>query len=730
MRKLLLLLAALTIPGALWAPVSEQLNIEETDGSPSTFPYKLKVSPGSLTDNGDGTATLSTSAGGGGGASTLEVFVGAARSSPTPSISGYTGDFRGTIVGSTFYFVLNPNTTNYIHNKSTLQTGTTAFPDYLYVGSTASISGSAFMGGTLNVGEIQDRGCASNTGVIFQNTSSLLDCSTNLTWDGNALMSKDTGGAAKNFVLDEAAGSSLNTIGFSYAGANAGEFGMFNDGADFKMRFGSVDEFNLNTNGLLRVSSFTARGTALFNSSVTVTAADGVYATYGISGGSLTARNLPSGECVQTTTNGELTTTGSACGSGGGGSSSLAVTTGTASTYANPAISSPTSVLVFHQSQFTETANGTTAYMQINFSSITAIGIPQVAGNITLNGSTFGVPITDISTGTNLAVSGMINLNGDTIGVSTIDISTGTNLTASGNAVLSGDNVGVPRIVIGSGTVGNFDVSSTSASATGSDGLYARYGASLGSATIRNITGTTQCLQADTNGLISGSGAACGSGSVGGSSTLAVTTGTVSGWVDTVPASSPTAVINFDKLSFNASLQGGATAFIESKAYINFKPEDAQFLTSNFPQIIISTFTNIPLSSLGYDASVSTELAHWKFYVPNYRTGTPTLSIYWYAATASSGDVWWSASVACVTPNTDTTGLLDPNGKAFDSYNTFTDSHLGTTNKRLHQADITMSSIDSMEAGDLCWIRIGRSGANSADTMTGDANLLYAVLSF
>lgn len=40
--------------------------IEEQDGSPSLFPWKVKVSNGSLTDNGDGTASLTTGGGGGG----------------------------------------------------------------------------------------------------------------------------------------------------------------------------------------------------------------------------------------------------------------------------------------------------------------------------------------------------------------------------------------------------------------------------------------------------------------------------------------------------------------------------------------------------------------------------------------------------------------------------------------------------------------------------------------
>lgn len=42
--------------------VKSRLNIAEEDGSPSTYPTRLKVTNGQLTDNGDGTASLSTGA--------------------------------------------------------------------------------------------------------------------------------------------------------------------------------------------------------------------------------------------------------------------------------------------------------------------------------------------------------------------------------------------------------------------------------------------------------------------------------------------------------------------------------------------------------------------------------------------------------------------------------------------------------------------------------------------
>lgn len=59
MRKLLLVLMLL-FQSTAFADISKTLNIAEADGSPSTYPYKLIVSNGSLTDNSDGTATLST----------------------------------------------------------------------------------------------------------------------------------------------------------------------------------------------------------------------------------------------------------------------------------------------------------------------------------------------------------------------------------------------------------------------------------------------------------------------------------------------------------------------------------------------------------------------------------------------------------------------------------------------------------------------------------------------
>lgn len=54
--------------------IKDALNIIEVDGSPSTYPYQLKVTNGTLTDNSDGTATLTIAGGAPGGSNTQVQF--------------------------------------------------------------------------------------------------------------------------------------------------------------------------------------------------------------------------------------------------------------------------------------------------------------------------------------------------------------------------------------------------------------------------------------------------------------------------------------------------------------------------------------------------------------------------------------------------------------------------------------------------------------------------------
>lgn len=154
-------------------------------------------------------------------------------------------------------------------------------------------------------------------------------------------------------------------------------------------------------------------------------------------------------------------------------------------------------------------------------------------------------------------------------------------------------------------------------------------------------------------------------------------------------------------------------------------PGAAQFQSTAFPALT-KNGTNFPAIGLAYDAT-AIENAYWQFRAVNYASGNLTVGLDWYADSASSGDVMWSAAIAAITPDTDT---QDVETKAFATASTVTDTHLGTTGQRLHRATVTVSNLDSIAANDAVWIRISREATNGADTMTGDAILVGATVSY
>jgi hypothetical protein len=138
--------------------------------------------------------------------------------------------------------------------------------------------------------------------------------------------------------------------------------------------------------------------------------------------------------------------------------------------------------------------------------------------------------------------------------------------------------------------------------------------------------------------------------------------------------------------------------------------------------------TSFPVEGLAYDAAAD-EAALWRLVANNYGSGNITLTIFWYADTASSGAVVWEAQISAITPNTDSQDI-ETDGLA--TLNFVSDSHIGTTGQRVHSCDITISNLDSIAAGDLVHVRIARdaNGTSGTDDMTGDAILLMAELSY
>lgn len=157
-----------------------------------------------------------------------------------------------------------------------------------------------------------------------------------------------------------------------------------------------------------------------------------------------------------------------------------------------------------------------------------------------------------------------------------------------------------------------------------------------------------------------------------------------------------------------------------------FFPEGAQFLATAFPAYVKTNGTNFPVSGLAFDAAAD-EAAFWKFVAGNYGSGNLTLNIYWYADTASSGDVIFDAQITAITANTDTT---DVETDTLATANSVTDTHLGTTGQRVHLATIAISNLDSIAADDLVFIRLNRDANNASDTMAGDCIVLLLELTY
>jgi len=155
-------------------------------------------------------------------------------------------------------------------------------------------------------------------------------------------------------------------------------------------------------------------------------------------------------------------------------------------------------------------------------------------------------------------------------------------------------------------------------------------------------------------------------------------------------------------------------------------PEDAVFGSAAAPAYRKVNGTNYPVSGLYFDAGTD-ESAYWKIRAVRYGSGSLALDLDWYADTATSGNVIWAAQIAAITPDSDS---QDVETDALAAAATVTDSHLGSTGQRLHRATITISNLDSLAADDWVMVRIYRDADATGDTMTGDAVLTLATLSY
>jgi hypothetical protein len=154
-----------------------------------------------------------------------------------------------------------------------------------------------------------------------------------------------------------------------------------------------------------------------------------------------------------------------------------------------------------------------------------------------------------------------------------------------------------------------------------------------------------------------------------------------------------------------------------------FEARFGDLRSTAFPALVRANGTSIPVSGYAFDAT-SEEAAFYRFRASDYSSGDVVVTLDWYADTASSGAVVWGVQMAAITPDTDT---QDVETDALPTVTQVTDTHLGTTGQRLHRASVTLTgaALDTLATNDHAVLRVARVAADAADTMTGDAILMF-----
>lgn len=147
-----------------------------------------------------------------------------------------------------------------------------------------------------------------------------------------------------------------------------------------------------------------------------------------------------------------------------------------------------------------------------------------------------------------------------------------------------------------------------------------------------------------------------------------------------------------------------------------FKPFDAEFPTTNFPQLEVVNGHPV----LSCDAATD-ESCWFTGVAPQGLTGPITVVITYMMASATTGNIVLQAALEAITDGDSTD--LDA-ATSFDTDNSSGAVAVPGTAGFIDQASITMTNADSLAAGDLFRLRVNRDADNASDTATGDLRIL------
>lgn len=148
-----------------------------------------------------------------------------------------------------------------------------------------------------------------------------------------------------------------------------------------------------------------------------------------------------------------------------------------------------------------------------------------------------------------------------------------------------------------------------------------------------------------------------------------------------------------------------------------FTPEGASPIGSNNPELLRVNERFV----LAFDAATD-EACAWVAVAPQGLTGTLSLYVHYFMASATSGNLYFQAQIEAITPG-DATDLDATT--SFDTANSGNGTVPGTAGYA-QAITITLTNNDSIAAGDVFRVRLNRDADNASDTATGDA-YVYAV---
>ena len=135
----------------------------------------------------------------------------------------------------------------------------------------------------------------------------------------------------------------------------------------------------------------------------------------------------------------------------------------------------------------------------------------------------------------------------------------------------------------------------------------------------------------------------------------------------------------------------------------------------------------VTVDSYAFDAG-TTEALQWCIpFLPSYASGNLTLTVRWYADSATSDEVVWGASVEVITSGA---AVNLETGLAWATENFAAASTASSTAHGPVIAVISITNTDSVADGDMLFIRLRRKHDEAGDDMAGDAQFVGALLSY